>query len=368
MAQSHTRALLIGTSTPRQGTGAGVILAELDTEQATLRRVTALPDLPNPSFLAFSPAGTAAYATGSIETPEGRRGALHSLSLQGADLKVSGTVETGSDGPCHVSVSPDGRHAVVANYGGGATSLIALGPNGPVRERTDVVQHHGSSVDPERQEGPHAHSATFDPTGARVVVCDLGLDRILVYRVGTGAGRLEALPRLDIVTPPGTGPRHLAFSPDGRRLYVAGELNSTMVVYAYDPATGESEELQVADTLGDAVPGERNYPADVHVHPDGQFVYLSNRGLDSIAIFRIDERDGRVELVGNQPGGGAWPRNFAIDPEGRVLLCANQYTDTVVPFWIDPTTGLLTPAGDSFAAASPTCVQFIPANVPSPVR
>lgn len=362
MAESHTTPLLIGTSTPRQGNGEGLILAELDPAHATLRRVTVLPDLPSPSFLAVSPAGTAAYVTGSVETPEGGHGILSSLSLQGTSLAVSGSVETGSTGPCHVSVTHDGRHAVVANYGGGATSVISLDPDGPVRERADVAQHQGSSVDPERQESPHAHSATFDPTEARVLVCDLGLDRILVYRVGTDSGRLEALPQFDIITPAGTGPRHLDFSPDGRRLYVAGELSSTLVVYAYDAATGESEELQVADTQGDSLAGEeRNYPADVHVHREGRFVYLSNRGLDSIAIFGIDERDGRVELVGNQPGGGAWPRNFAIDPEGRLLLCANQYTDNVVPFWIDPATGLLTQAAGPFAVKSPTCVRFISA-------
>ncbi|HEX4212879.1 MAG TPA: lactonase family protein [Candidatus Dormibacteraeota bacterium] len=361
MAKSHTTALLVGTSTPAGRDGEGVLLTELDTERGVLRRVAAVTDLLNPSFLAFSPIGPAAYTTSVVDALGGRRtGALVSLTLRGTDPAVSGVVETGSTGPCHVAVAPDGRHAVVANYRGGAASVISLEPGGPVVERTDLVQHQGSGTDPDRQEGPHPHSATFDPTGERALVCDLGLDRVLFYRLDAEAGRLEPLPQLDVATPAGTGPRHLDFSPDGRHLYVAGELNSTLLVYAYDPATGETEQLQVADTLGGAAPGERNYPADVHVHPGGRFVYLSNRGLHAIAIFAIDERDGRVELVGNQPGGGVWPVNFAIHPEGRLLLCANQHSDNVVPFWIDPATGALAQADEAFAVRSPACLRFTP--------
>lgn len=361
MANSHTAALLVGTSTPAGRDGEGVLLTELDTERGTLRRVAAVRDLLSPSFLALSPIGPAAYTTTAVDASGGgRTGGLASLTLRGTDAAVTGVVETGSTGPCHVAIAPDGRHAVVANYGGGAASVISLEPGGPVVERTDLVQHRGSGTDPDRQEGPHPHSATFDPSGERVLVCDLGLDRVLLYRLGAETGRLEAMAQLDIETPAGTGPRHLDFSPDGRRLYVAGELNSTLVVHAYDPASGESEQLQVADTLGGATPGERNYPADVHVHPGGRFVYLSNRGLHSIAIFGVDERDGRVELVGNQPAGGVWPLNFAIHPDGRLLLCANQRSDGVVPFWIDPATGALTQAGEAFAVGSPACLRFVP--------
>lgn len=361
MAQPHTTALLVGTSTPSGGDGEGALLTELDTDRGVLRRVAAVTDLSSPSFLAFAPIGSAAYTTSVVDAPGGgRAGALASLTLSGTDPAVTGVVETGSTGPCHVAVAPDGRHAVVANYGGGAVSVISLEPGGPVLERTDLVQHQGSGSDPDRQEGPHPHSATFDPTGERVLVCDLGLDRVLVYWLDADAGRLEALPQLDIATPTGTGPRHLDFSPDGRHLYIAGELNSTLAVYGYDPATGESERLQVADTLGGAAPQERNYPADVHVHPGGRFVYLSNRGLHAIAIFAVDGRDGRVELVGNQPGGGIWPLNFAIHPEGRLLLCANQRSDSVVPFWIDPATGALTQADESLAVRSPACLRFAP--------
>lgn len=360
MPDSKTVPLLVGTYTAPQGRGEGVVLIELDTEHGTLRRIAATGAASNPSFVAVSPAATQAYAVSEVDDIEGRRtGALVSVAIQDGVLEVTGLGETGSTGPCHVTVAAGGRYAVVSNYQGGAVSVLALDIDGPVRERTDLVQHRGSSVDPDRQDGPHAHSATFDPHGERLLVCDLGLDRVLCYRLDGDTGRLEALPDLDIPTPAGTGPRHLDFDPAGRRLFVAGELNSTLVVYAYDPGTGQAVQLQAASTLGEAVPQRRNYPADVHVHPSGRFVYLSNRGLDSIAIFAVDERDGRVELVANHPGGGQVPRNFALDPSGRLLLCANQGSDTVVPFWIDPASGLLSQAAAPLALGSPVCLRFL---------
>lgn len=360
MPEADRTLLLVGTYTPPQGRGEGVVLVELDAATATLRRVTAAGGVLNPSFVAVSGAGGTAYATSEVDALEGRRtGALVSLRLDDGALAVTGSTETGSTGPCHVVVAPDGRHALVANYQGGAVSVIGLEPDGRVGERTDLVQHRGSSVDPDRQDAAHAHSATFDPQGQRILVCDLGLDRVLVYRLDGETGRLESLPALDIPTPAGTGPRHLDFAPDGRVLYVAGELNSTLLVYAHDAASGETEELEVASTLGAAVPPARNYPADVHVHPTGRFVYVSNRGLDAIAIFGVDDRDGRVELIGNEPGGGGWPRNFAIHPRGHLLLCANQHGDNVVPFWIDATTGRLTQAAAPFEIGSPACLRFL---------
>ncbi len=360
MPDSKMLSLLVGTYTAPQGRGEGVVRIELATEHGTLRRGVGAAAASSPSFVSVSPAGTQAYAVSEVDSVEGRpTGALVSLSLDDGGLALTGTVETGSAGPCHVAVAPGGRHAVVSNYQGGAVSVVALERDGPVRERTDLVQHHGSSVDPDRQSEAHAHSATFDPSGERMLVCDLGLDKVIVYRLDPGAGRLQALPQLDITTPAGTGPRHLDFAPGGRRLFVAGELNSTLLVYDHDPESGETRGQQVASTLGESVPERRNYPADIHVHPTGRFVYVSNRGLDSIAVFGIDERDGRAELVANHPGGGQCPRNFAIDPTGRLLLCANQQSDNVVPFWIDPATGLLTQAAEPLELRSPVCLRFL---------
>ncbi|MGH7910815.1 MAG: lactonase family protein [Candidatus Dormibacteraceae bacterium] len=360
MPDPATVSLLAGTYTPPGGHGEGVLLLGLDTENGTLHRVGATGGIANPSFLALSPSGAAAYAVSEIDVVERREtGSLVSLAMGAGAPVVTATVETGSRGPCHVAVSPDGRHAIVSNYAGGAISVLELGPDGRAVGRTDLVQHTGSGVDPDRQAQAHVHSATFDERGERLLVCDLGLDLVRFYRLDGVTGQLAALPELDIRTPAGTGPRHLDFDPGGRRLYLAGELASTLVVYAYDPDSGRTEELQVLSTLGDAVPSERNYPADVHVHPTGRFVYLSNRGLDSIAIFGIDGADGRVTLLGNHPSGGQWPRNFAIDPTGRLLLSANQRSDTIVPYWIDQATGGLRPAGEPLQVGSPSCLRFI---------
>lgn len=360
MSDPETTVLLAGTYMPPQGRGEGVSLLEVDVEHGTLRRLALDGGVLNPTFVAFGTTGTAAYATSEIDALEGgQTGALVSLRVQDGTLTATGRVLTGSTEPCHIAIAPDGRHAVVSNYHGGAVTVVALDPDGRVGERTDLVQHRGSSVDPDRQTAAHAHSATF-AGGDRVFVCDLGMDRVLVYRLDGEASRLEAVPSLDIVTPPGTGPRHLDFSPDKRHLYVAGELGSSVVAYEHDPATGQTEQLQVASTLGDAVPAERNHPADIHVHPNGRFVYVSNRGLDSLAIFGIDERDGKVELLANHLGGGSNPRSFAIHPAGRLLVCANQSSDNVTPFWIDPTTGLLTQAGAPLPLPSAACLRFQP--------
>ena len=342
-----------------------MVLIELDVQRGTLRRVAATDAAPHPSFVAVSPGGTQAYVVSEVGAMEaggsarGETGALLSLALQDGGLALTGTVDTGSTEPCHVVVAPDGRHAVVSNYRGGAVSVVALDPEGPVRERSDLVQHRGSSVDPDRQEGPNAHSATFDLSGERVLVCDLGLDRVLFYRLDDDTGRLQALPALDIPTPAGTGPRHLDFHPDGQRLYVAGGLNSTLLVYRTTPTPvrPRSCRSRARWVRRSRIAGIIR-PTCTSTPPGGSSTSPTEE-LDSIAVFTIDERDGRVELQANLSGGGRVPRNFAINPTGHLLLCANQGTDTVVPFWIDRTTGLFEQAADPLALGSPVCLRFL---------
>lgn len=360
MPDQTTVPLLVGTYTPPGGHGEGVLLVELDTGKGTLRRLAATGGVANPSFLALSPSGTAAYAVSEVDrTRRVESGSVFSFALGDGAPVVTGSVETGSRGPCHVTVSPGGRHAIASHYVGGAVAVLELGEDGRVLRVTDLVQHTGSSVDPDRQSAPHVHSAWFDEGGQRLLVCDLGLDVVRFYELDEATGKLTAVPDLEIRTPPGTGPRHLDFDPDGRHLYVAGELASTLVAYSYDGSTGRTEQLQVESTLGSAVPEQRNAPADVHVHPTGRFVYVSNRGLDSIAVFGIDETDGRVTLLGNDPTGGSWPRNFAVDPTGALLLAANERSDSIVPYWIDRGTGRLHQAGAPLTVGSPSCVRFL---------
>ncbi|MFZ0215388.1 MAG: lactonase family protein [Candidatus Dormiibacterota bacterium] len=363
MSTSATIPVLVGTYTPTHGEGKGVLVIELDTEQGILRQVSATGGIANPSFVTVAPDHRFAYAVSEVMDQGGSpTGGLTALALgerSGEEApRITRAVETGSRGPCHVAVTPDGRHAVVANYAGGAVSVIELGGEAGIVGRTDLVQHEGHGVDPDRQDAAHAHSSTFDPSGDRVLVCDLGLDKVFVYQVD-GHGKLTELRRLGIPTPAGTGPRHLDFDPDGSRLFVAGELASTLLLYAYDPATGEAEHLQTATTLAGVKPAERNYPADIHVHPTGRFVYVSNRGHDSLAIFGVDDAAGRVTPLGHQPTGGQWPRNFAIDPSGHLLLAANERSNTIVPFWIDGADGSLRQAAGPLEIGSPVCLRWL---------
>ena len=359
MSSSPAIRALVGTYTPPKGEGKGVLEVELDPQRGALRERSVATGIANPSFLAVHPEHRFAYAVSEVMDRDGRpTGALTALTLDGSGIRLAGSVETGSRGPCHVAVSPDGRHAVVSNYAGGAVSAVELGGEQGVLGRTDLVQHRGHGVDPDRHEAAHVHSATFDPGGDRVLVCDLGLDRVFLYRIDA-EGKLEELQDLRIEVPAGTGPRHLAFTPDGRLLCVAGELASTLVLYAYDGVSGQAEHLQTATTLEGVRPTTRNYPADIHVHPTGRFVYVSNRGHDSIAIFGIDADARRVEPLGHASTGGSWPRNFAIDPEGRFLLALNERSHTIVPFWIDAADGSLSQAGTSLSARSPACLRWL---------
>jgi len=220
------------------------------------------------------------------------------------------------------------------------------------------VQHHGSSIDPRRQAGPHAHSVTLDPTGRFAFVPDLGLDKLVIYRFDALRGTLHpnATPSLDVE--PGAGPRHLAFHPDGRFAYLVNELGSTVAALSYDGSAGTFERLQTVRTLPEGHRGESTC-ADIHVAPSGRFVYASNRGHDSIAIHRIDAQRGTLDLVGHHATNGKTPRSFAIDPAGRFLVAANQDSDSIVSFRIDADSGKLQPTGQAAHVPTPVCVKFL---------
>jgi 6-phosphogluconolactonase len=230
--------------------------------------------------------------------------------------------------------------------------------DGSVGPATCVVQHTGGSgVDAERQAGPHAHSLTLTPDDRFALVCDLGLDQVLVYRVDHANGRLEPNDPPFAATPPGAGPRHLDIHPNGRVVYVINELASTIGVYVFDPERGALTEQQIISTLPDGSSGATT-TADVHVSPDGRYVYGSNRGHDSLAIFAVDDDRGRLTARGHVETYGRTPRNFAFDPDGTVVYVANQDTDTIVSFAYDAASGALTPTGQVVATLSPVCLKF----------
>jgi 6-phosphogluconolactonase len=262
-------------------------------------------------------------------------------------------------GPCHLVLDQARRNLLVANYGSGSVAVLPVGSDGRLGAATEVVQHTGRSVNPDRQRGPHAHCVTLDLANRFVFVCDLGLDKVLTYRFDTVRGKLS--PGAPAFTPikAGAGPRHMAFRPDGRFAYVANELNSTIAVFRYDSNAGVLSELQTVSTLPVYFDGA-NSVAEIGVHPSGRYVYVSNRGHNSVVLFSVDAEKGTLTYVEEQGTGGSKPRHFGIEPSAHHLAIANQDSDTVLVCRIDAANGRLTPSAVFTTVPTPVCVQFLP--------
>ena len=348
----------VGTYT-RGATGSeGIYQAELDVAsgELTVPGVAARAD--NPAFLALSPTGDFLYAVSEVSdlggAPQGATAAFRVRS-DGA-LALLGKQLTGAAGPCHVALHPSGALAFTANYAGGALTMYRCEANGALSEPLTTLHHEGSSINPERQQEPHPHSVNLSPDGNYLYVPDLGIDRIVIYRIDVGAGTLTAAG--SVVMAPGVGPRHFTFHPRGRVAYAINELGSSITALAYDAADGGLTEIHTVSTLPDDFAGT-NHCADVHAHPNGRFVYGSNRGHDSIAIFAVGG-DGRLDPIGHESTRGRTPRNFTLDPSGSLLLAANQESDNVVTFRVDPDRGTLQPTGHGAAVPSPVCLVPFP--------
>jgi 6-phosphogluconolactonase len=315
----------------------------------------------NPSFLAIHPNRRFLYAVGEVMEFQGQKsGAVSAFSIDPATGKLTflNKMSSRGMGPCHVSVDKTGKCVLVANYGSGSVAALPLKPDGSLSEATAFVQHTGSSVNPERQKGPHAHSINLSPDNRFAIAADLGLDQLLVYRFDPEAGSLTPNDPPFAKVNPGAGPRHFAFHPNGQFGYVINEMQSTVTALAYDAANGAFQELQTISTLPEDFK-EENSTAEVQVHPNGRFLYGSNRGHNSIAVFAIDAAKGTLTPVERVSTQGRTPRNFGIDPTGSWLLAANQSTDNVAVFRIDPDTGRLTPTGQVLDVPSPVCVKFL---------
>jgi 6-phosphogluconolactonase len=259
-------------------------------------------------------------------------------------------------------VDHQGKNVLVANYGGGSVAVLPVQEDGRLRPASSFIQHKGSSVDKGRQEGPHAHSINVDAGNRFAVAADLGLDKLLIYKFDADKGTLTANDPPFASVAPGSGPRHFAFHPLAPYAYVINEMKSTVTAFNYDRNRGELKEIQTLSTLPEEVKGDST--AEVQVHPSGKFVYGSNRGHNSIAIFQVDDKTGRLTAAGHQPTGGKTPRNFGIDPTGRYLLAANQDSDTITVFRIDPKSGKLTPTGQKVDVPRPVCVKFVTVAAP----
>jgi 6-phosphogluconolactonase len=279
------------------------------------------------------------------------------LNPETGNLELLNSQSTYGADPCYLTIDPTGRFVLVANYTGGSLTVLPIHDNGSLGEATDVVQHKGSSTSP-RQQAPHAHSVVLDPSGRLAYAADLGLDKVMIYHFDAQRGKLSPSTSGWAHLKPGAGPRHLAFSPDGSRVYVVNELDSTLSVFFVDRSTGGLEHRQTLSILPSTIAGE-NLSADVHVSLSGEFVYCSNRGHDSIAVLAVDEKTGKVSTVQHKASGGKWPRNFTIDPTGEYLLVANQKSDMITVFAIHQESGTLAPTGETAEVPSPVCLKFV---------
>jgi 6-phosphogluconolactonase len=258
-----------------------------------------------------------------------------------------------------LTVDKTGQVVLVANYGSGSVESIPLAKNGELQEPASVIQHSGQVALPKRQGGPHAHSINVDAANRFAFAADLGLDKIFVYKLDPSHGTLTPNDPPSVSVKPGSGPRHFAFHPSGKFAYACEEISSEVTAFAYDAAKGVLTELQTLSTLPADYDKPGNSTAEVQVHPSGKFVYVSNRGHDSLAIFTVDEKTGKLTAAGHQSTGGKTPRNFGIDPTGAYILAANQGTGNVVVLSVNQATGQLKPTGTEIEIPAPVCVKFL---------
>ncbi|MFE3413908.1 lactonase family protein [Streptomyces mirabilis] len=339
------RRLFLGTYTSVQGGGKGIGLATYDPVTGTVTATGTLTGIGDPSYLATHPKGHTLYAVD--ERPEG---AVTAVRL--ADNRVLGTRSTGGAGPCHLSVHPSGRWLLSANYTSGSVAVHPVDASGALGERTDLVTHSSPAPGP-GQDGPHAHQFVTSPDGGHVLAVDLGTDTVYTYRLDQSKGTLTEVSQAH--TRPGSGPRHLTFHPAGRFAYLANEVDNTVVVCAYDPASGR---LTPGDPQSTGTGAGTNYPAQILVTSNGSYAYLANRGHNSLTRYGVEAAGARLRLLDTVPVGGDFPRHLAFSPDERLLFTANQRSSTVSVFHVEGASGELRLAGKPFA--SPVAVCALP--------
>jgi 6-phosphogluconolactonase len=336
---------------------------EFDPRSGELGGPRLAAEAPDPSFLAIHPSREFLYAVNESGEIQGRRdGGVSAFAIDqtnGTLILLNQQLPAGA-GPCHLVVDRQGQNVLVANYGSGSVGCLPIDRDGRLRPATETIQHRGQVADPRRQGGPHAHSINLDAANRYAVVADLGLDQVLIYAFDPARGRLSPHQPPFTKVAPRSGPRHFAFHPDGRFGYVINEISKTVTAFAYDADNGTLTEIQTISSLPADSSGRRGSTAEVQVHPSGKFLYGSNRGHDSIAIFAIDPTSGKLTSVGFEPTRGKTPRNFAIDPTGAFLFAENQDSNSIVVFRIDPEKGTLKPTGQTVTISKPVCIKMMP--------
>ena len=341
----------------------GIYAYRFQPANGTISPLGAVGETPSPSFLAIHPNRQVLYAVNEHDGDEKiQTVSAFAIDQATGQLAFLNKVSSRGSGPCHLVVDKTGKYVIIANYGSGSVAVLPIQKDGRLGEATAFIQHEGSSIDPARQKGPHAHCIALSPDNRFVFVADLGLDKVLIYRFNALKGTLTPNNPAFAKVKAGSGPRHLAFHPNGKFFYVNSEMGSLVTVFTYGPTAGTLREIQTVSTLPEGFSGQST-TAEIQVDRAGKFLYVSNRGHDSIAVFAINPVKGTLTPVEHVPTQGKTPRNFSLDPTGAYLLAANQNTDNTVLFRVDAKTGRLTPAGQTLTdAGSPVCIVFLPAR------
>lgn len=366
IAQGTTAPTVAYVGTYTQGTSKGIYLFRLQSENLSVPQNVMLAPLGlaaesrNPSFLEIDAKRRLLFAVNEIDQFEGQAtGAVSAFSIAGdGTLTLINQRPSMGTGPCHLALDRTGRFLLVANYGGGSVAVLPVAADGRLGAATAAIQHKGQSVNPERQRGPHAHFVTTDAANRFALVCDLGLDQVLVYRFDPTRGTLTPNDPPFAAMKPGSGPRHLALAADNRYAYVANELTSTITACRFDRQRGALTDFQTVSTVPEHF--ERtNSIAEIAMHPSGKWLYVSNRGHDSVVLFEVDRASGRLTHVEDQSTGGAKPRHFGLDPTATHMAIGNQDSNTVLVCRIDTSNGRLRPSGVFASVPSPVCIQFL---------
>ena len=358
-AKSTGSLVYVGTYTTRGSKG--IYAYRYDPANGKLESLGLAAETPNPSFVAVAPNHKFLYAVNEMQDYQGKSsGIVSAFSIDPNTGKLTLLNQMASRGadPCYVSLDHTGKFVLVANYTGGNLAVFPVREDGRLGEASEFIQHKGSGPNHDRQEAAHAHWIDMSPDNRFALNADLGMDQIFVYRFDAKAGKLTANDPPFAKADPGVGPRHVAFHPNGRFVYVINEMGSTVTAYSYNAQAGVLHKLQSMTTLPEGFHGE-NTDAEIVVHPNGKFLYASNRGDDGLAVFAIDPSKGTLTLVEHVPAQGKTPRNFEIDPQGKRLLVANQDSDNIVEFAIDPATGKLTSTGTEIRVPAPVCIRFL---------
>lgn len=350
-----------GTYTRGKSTSEGIYVAKFDETNGYLSDPLLAAKVTNPSFVAIHPDGKTLYSVSEISEGEKKTGGVTAFSINDdGTLKELNSRPSGGAGPCHVAADPTGQCVVVANYGGGSCASFPLNKDGSLGEQGSFHQHEGGSgVDERRQKGPHAHSVNINAEGTQAFVADLGLDQILLYDLDAKAGKLTPSKQPHVETAPGGGPRHFCFHPSYRVAFTNLEMTSQVSVLKYDAENGTMTSGQTVSTLPANSRQLKNSTAECLVHPSGRYLYVSNRGHNSIAAFVIDPQSARLSLIENESTQGEIPRGFGISPSGRYVVVGNQNSGNVVSLAVDAETGALSPTGHGISIDAPVNVRFL---------